>query len=204
PGNKPNYPAAIRLYNKAIRLGSSLAMCSRARLYILGHCEPDNQPNYPHAIALYDTAICLGNRDSMYSMYIRAGMYESGLGEPGNKPNYPVAIALYKKALALGYLDAMVPLATLYCKRKGQIDNQLNYDALIDLHKRSNDRSCPRDTKDALDKLLFDYTIASEWYCKSNYLGFFSPLKQEPLNPISKDNKELDHLRYKYRIGKLD
>ena len=116
-----NYPEAIHLFEQAIKLGNSGAMCGRALMYLYGVGGPTN---YPEAIRLFEQAIALGDAEAMSC---RAGMYKAGQGGP---INYPEAIRLYNQAIELGRTSAMNIRAIMHLNGEG---GPVNYPEAIRL-----------------------------------------------------------------------
>lgn len=89
-----DYPKAIQLLDKAIKLGNATAMNNRAYMHECGEGGP---VNLAEAIRLYEDAIKLGHAGAMNN---RAVMHHKGHGVP---VNFAEAIRLYENAIRQGF-----------------------------------------------------------------------------------------------------
>lgn len=100
----PNYPAAIKLFDQGVALGSPESMTNRAIMHNLGQ---GGSVDHHAAIQLLDKAI---EYEHANAMHLRACMHVKGEGGP---PDITTAVKLFNSAIALNHERAMLNLATI-------------------------------------------------------------------------------------------
>lgn len=107
---RPDYRAAIVLYEKAKNAGNVTALVKLAIMHIKGQGGP---VHYAAAIEHLDKAVAHQNLEAIW---LRATMHEKAQGGP---QNYAAAAALYEIAIAQGDKKAMAKRAEMYKKGQG-------------------------------------------------------------------------------------